>query len=160
MPIPEFVVELRRHVGHAPLWLPAVTAVVIRDQQVLLVKRSDNGAWTAVTGVIDPGENPADCAVREVLEETGIHVVPRRLASVQVSRPIVHANGDHAQYLDLVFRMDWAAGEPFPADDESLEARWFALAEMPNMSENMRRRIEMASSDSLDAPTVFEATER
>ena len=40
MPIREFIVELRRHVGHAPLWLPGVTAVVIRGQQVLLVKRS------------------------------------------------------------------------------------------------------------------------
>jgi len=156
MPIPEFVVELRRYVGRAPLWLPAVTAVVIRDRHVLLVQPSDNHAWTAVTGVVDPGENPADCAVREVLEETGVHVIARRLAWVQVSRPIVHANGDHAQYLDHVFRMDWAGGEPFPADDESVDARWFDLAELPEMSANMLRRIEMASDDNLNTPTVFD----
>jgi 8-oxo-dGTP pyrophosphatase MutT (NUDIX family) len=156
MPIPKFVIELRQHIGQAPLWLPGATAVVIRDHQVLLVKRSDNLAWTPVTGIVEPGENPADCAVREVFEETGIHVVARRLASVQVSRPIVHANGDHAQYLDLVFRMDWASGEPFPADDESLDARWFAFAEMPDMSADMRRRIELASDDDLSAPTVFD----
>src|SRR6202012_578974 len=110
-------------------WLPGITAVVIRDHQVLLVKRSDNLAWPPVTGIVEPGENPADCAVREVLEETGIHVVARRLASVQVSHPVVHANGDHAQYLNLVFRMDWVGGEPFAADEESLEDRWFALAD-------------------------------
>lgn len=155
MPIPEFIVELRRHIGHAPLWLPGATAVVIRDQQILLVQRSDNQAWTAVTGVVEPGENPADCAVREALEETGIHAIARRLALVQVSRPIVHANGDHAQYLDLVFRMDWVGGEPFPADDESIDVRWFPLAEMPEMSADMRRRIEVASDDNLCAPTVF-----
>jgi 8-oxo-dGTP pyrophosphatase MutT (NUDIX family) len=80
MPVPDFIVELRRKVGHAPLWLPGTTAVVIRGQEVLLVKRSDNGAWTAVTGIVEPGENPADCAVREVLEETGIHAVAKRLA--------------------------------------------------------------------------------
>jgi 8-oxo-dGTP pyrophosphatase MutT (NUDIX family) len=159
MPIPEFVVELRRHVGHAPLWLPGATAVVIRDGQVLLVKRSDNHAWTPVTGIVEPGENPAGCAVREVLEETGIHVVARRLALVQVSRPIVHANGDRAQYLDLVFRMDWADGEPFPADDESLDARWFDLASVPDMSADMRRRIELASDDSPNAATVFDSKE-
>ena len=123
MPIPEFIVELRRHIGHAPLWLPGVTAVVIRDQDVLLVKRADNQAWTPVTGIVEPGENPADCAVREVLEEAGFHAVARRLAWVHVTRSIVHANGDRAQYLDHVFRMDWVAGEPFPADDESLEGR-------------------------------------
>jgi 8-oxo-dGTP pyrophosphatase MutT (NUDIX family) len=156
MPIPEFVVELRRHLGQVPLWLPGATAVVIRDEQVLLVKRSDNLAWTAVTGIVEPGENPADCAVREVLEETGIHVVARRLALVSVSPQIVHANGDQAQYLDLVFRMDWVGGEPFPADDESLETRWFDFAEIPEMSADMRRRVDVASDDNLSAPAVFD----
>jgi 8-oxo-dGTP pyrophosphatase MutT (NUDIX family) len=159
MPIPEFIVELRRHIGHAPLWLPSVTAVVIRDQQVLLVQRADNKAWTPVTGVVDPGENPADCAVREVLEEAGIHAIARRLAWVHVIPPMVHVNGDHAQYLDHVFRMDWAGGEPFPADDESLDARWFDLAEVPDMPADMRRRIELASDDSPNAATVFDTKE-
>jgi 8-oxo-dGTP pyrophosphatase MutT (NUDIX family) len=156
MPIPEFIVELRQHIGHAPLWLAGVTAVVIRDRQVLLVKRADNQAWTPVTGIVEPGENPADCAVREVLEEAGIDVVARRLAWLHVTRPIVHANGDHAQYLDHVFRMDWVGGEPFPADDESLDVRWFDLAEAPPMSADMRRRIELASDDSPCAPAVFD----
>ena len=40
--------------------LPGVTAVVIRDRQVLLVKRADNQAWTPVMGIVEPGENPAD----------------------------------------------------------------------------------------------------
>jgi 8-oxo-dGTP pyrophosphatase MutT (NUDIX family) len=129
---------------------------VIRDQQVLLVQRSDNKAWTPVTGIVEPGENPADCAVREVFEETGIHVVPSRLAWVHVTAPMVHANGDHAQYLDHVFRMDWVGGEPFPADDESLDACWCDLAELPDMSADMRRRIELANDDSPSAPTVFD----
>jgi 8-oxo-dGTP pyrophosphatase MutT (NUDIX family) len=156
MPIPEFIVELRQHIGHALLWLPGITAVVIRDHQVLLIKRSDNQAWTPVTGIVEPGENPADCAVREVLEEAGIDAVARRLAWVHVTRPIVHVNGDHAQYLDHVFRMDWLSGEPFPADDESLEARWFGLDKMPEMSEDMRLRIGYAIDGNRNTPTAFE----
>lgn len=156
MPIPEFIVELRRHIGHAPLWLIGITAVVLRDGQVLLVQRSDNHAWTPVTGIVDPGENPADGAVREVLEESGIRATARRLAWVHVTRPIVYANGDHAQYLDHVFRMDWTAGEPFAADDENLAARWFDLNAMPEMSADMLRRIELAKDDSPSAPAVFE----
>jgi ADP-ribose pyrophosphatase YjhB (NUDIX family) len=158
MPIPEFIVELRRHIGHAPLWLSSVTAVVIRDRRVLLVRRADNGAWTPVTGVIDPGENPADCAVREVLEETGVHAIARRLAWVHLIPLMVHVNGDRARYLDHVFRMDWAGGDPFAADEESLDAGWFPLTELPQMSANMLRRIEMASDDNLNAPTVFDTT--
>jgi ADP-ribose pyrophosphatase YjhB (NUDIX family) len=155
VPIPEFIVALRQHIGHAPLWLPGITAVVIRDQRVLLIKRSDNHAWTPVTGIVEPGERPADCAAREVFEESGIHAVARRLAWVHVTRPIVHSNGDHAQYLDHVFRMDWVGGEPFTVDDESLEAGWFDLAETPDMSDDMHRRIEHARDGNLDAPTVF-----
>jgi 8-oxo-dGTP pyrophosphatase MutT (NUDIX family) len=158
MPIPDFIVELRRHMGHAALWLPSVTAVVIRDQQVLLVQRADNKKWTPVTGIIDPAENPADCAVREVLEEAGIHALARRLAWVHVIPLMVHANGDRAKYLDHVFRMDWVGGEPYPADDECLEARWFDFAEVPEMSADMRRRIELARDDDLSAPTIFDTS--
>jgi hypothetical protein len=75
---------------------------------------------------------------------------------VHVTRPVVHVNGDRAQYLDHVFRMDWVAGEPFPADDESLEARWFDLTQMPDISDNMRLRIEHAKDGTPGAPTVFE----
>lgn len=158
MPVPKFILELRRHIGHAPLWLPGVTGVVIRDREVLLVKRSDNGAWTAVTGIVDPGENPADCAIREVFEETGVRAIPRRLVWVHVTRPIVHANGDHAQYLDHVFRMDWIAGAPFPADDESVAAQWFDIGELPDMSADMRRRIELAA-DATSVGTIFDAAD-
>jgi 8-oxo-dGTP pyrophosphatase MutT (NUDIX family) len=160
MPIPDFIVELRRHIGHAPLWLPGVTAVVIRDRQVLLVKRSDNGAWAAVTGIVEPGENPADCAIREVLEETGVHAVARRLAWVHVTRPTVHTNGDHAQYLDHTFRMDWVGGNPSPADEESVDALWCDLATLPEMSNDMRRRIELASNDNVFAATVFDTNDQ
>lgn len=155
MPVPEFVLELRRHIGHAPLWLPGVTGVVIRDEQVLLVKRADNGAWTAVTGIVDPGENPADSAIREVWEEAGVHALPTRLVWVHVSRPMVHVNGDHAQYLDHVFRMDWLSGSPYPADGENVAAQWFDIAAMPDMAEDMRRRVELAA-DTDSVATVFD----
>ena len=76
MPIPEFVVEMRRLVGKREMWLPAVTAVVRRGEpggeEILLVRRADNGAWTPVTGILDPREEAAIGAVREVLEETGV----------------------------------------------------------------------------------------
>ncbi|MDD7814271.1 NUDIX domain-containing protein [Mycobacterium sp. CSUR Q5927] len=141
MPIPQFIVDLRAAIGHAQLWLIGVTAVVIRDDEVLLIERADNGIWAPVTGIVDPGEEPADAAAREVAEETGVTAVPERLVWVHATAPVTHANGDHAQYLDHVFAMRWVAGEPYPADDESTDARWYALAALPEMPERMRQRI-------------------
>jgi hypothetical protein len=47
-------------------------------------------------------------------------------------------------------------GEPFPADEESVSARWFDLSTVPRMSADMRRRIELASDDSRSTDTVFD----
>ena len=147
MAIPDFVVALRTKIGTAPLWLSGVTAVVLKDDQLLLVRRADNGAWTPVTGIIDPGEQPADAAVREVVEESGVRVVPERLAGIGVTDLVVYDNGDESAYLDLTFRMRWTDGDPYPADGENTEAKWFSVDALPPMSAEMTGRIEAALSD-------------
>lgn len=102
MAVPDFVRELRRHIGTAPLWLPGVTAVVRRGPELLLVRRSDNGRWGPVTGIVDPGEDPGVAARREVLEETGVRVSVDRLAWVHALPPQTHVNGDRATYLSTL----------------------------------------------------------
>lgn len=151
MPIPEFILQLRRKIGSDPLWLSGVTAVVVREMdgvtQLLLVRRADTGAWTPVTGIIDPGEQPADAAVREVMEEADVRVTAERLALVHVSDNVVYDNGDQAQYLDLVFRMSWVDGDPHPADGENTAAAWFALDALPALDESMSTRVRAALRD-------------
>lgn len=156
-PVPDFVLAIREKVGHDPLWLPGVTAVVRRGDQVLLVKRADNGHWTPVTGIPDPGEEPAVAAAREALEETGVRIRVDRLASTAVHGEIVHANGDRATYLDLTFACTWLEGEAYVADDESSDVRWWPLAGLPTMSEVMLARIEAAVADEREARFVAPA---
>ena len=147
MAIPDFVASLREKIGTDPLWLSGVTAVVLKDEQILLVQRADNGAWTPVTGIVDPGEQPADAAIREVVEEAGVHAVPERLVQIDVTDMVVYEKGDRSQYIDLVFRMGWVGGDPYPADGENTKAAWFPLDARPPMSEEMTGRIEAALSD-------------
>lgn len=147
MPIPEFVVELRKQVGDAVLWLPAVTAVVRRVDQLLLVRRSDDGTWSPVTGIIDPGEEPAACAVREAHEETGVEIRVDRLAAVTSGLEVTHVNGDRAIYLDHAFACTWVSGDPYVADDESVDVRWWPTDSLPEMKPALLRRIEAALSD-------------
>jgi 8-oxo-dGTP pyrophosphatase MutT (NUDIX family) len=155
MPIPDFVVELRALVGTRELWLPAVTAVVRRgapgDEEILLVQRADDGAWTPVTGILEPREEPAVGAVREVLEETGVTARADRLVSTSVSGPVTHVNGDLATYLDLTFACTWLEGEPYVADDESRAVAWAHRDALPPMSGALLTRVGAALSGELEA---------
>ncbi len=94
MATPEFILDLREKIGTAPLWLSGVTAVVVRDDEVLLVRRADTDEWAPVCGIIDPGEQPAHAAEREVLEESDVRAVVEHLAWLHVTRPYTYANGD------------------------------------------------------------------
>ncbi|NYF12077.1 8-oxo-dGTP pyrophosphatase MutT (NUDIX family) [Pseudoclavibacter sp. JAI123] len=171
MPIPEFVADLRAKIGpEHPLWLAGSTAVIIRpraragdlspvegsrpageavpaDEEVLLVRRSDNGVWSPVTGIVDPGEHPATAAVRESLEEAMVEVRVDRLVRLSVSPKIVHATGDRAQYCDLVFRCTWVSGEAAVGDDESVDVAWFPVDALPAMPEHLASRVAVAVAD-------------
>lgn len=143
VPIPEFVTRLRAAVGHDPLWLPGVSAVVTDDDgRLLLGRRADNGRWAVVSGILDPGEEPAPAALREVLEETGIVAEVVALTAVSTGEAITYPNGDRAQYLDLCFWCRRIGGEAHVADDESLEVGWFAPDALPEpMSASSVERI-------------------
>ena len=52
------------------------------DHQLLLVLRADSGIWLYPTGWADVGYSPAEVAVKEVEEETGVRCEPRRLLAV------------------------------------------------------------------------------
>jgi ADP-ribose pyrophosphatase YjhB (NUDIX family) len=147
MAIPDFVRELRRHIGTAELWLPGITAVVRRGPDLLLVQRSDTGEWSPVTGIVDPGEDPGVAAGREVLEETGVVVTVDRLAWVQALPRTTHVNGDLATYLDHTFACSYVSGEPHVADDESLDVRWCPADDLPPMHQPLRDRIACVLED-------------
>lgn len=144
MPTPDFVLELRRHVGTHPLPLVGVTAVILRGDRILLGRRSDNGALTPITGIVDPGEEPAVAAAREALEEAGVVITVDRLAWVHQIDRVTYDNGDQSDYLDLTFRCAWVSGDPWPADGEMTEVGWYGPDELDALDEDMRRRIALA----------------
>jgi 8-oxo-dGTP pyrophosphatase MutT (NUDIX family) len=146
MPTPDFILALRKHVGHELLWLSGVTAVIFDDDgRVLLHRRADTGAWAPISGILEPGEQPAQAAVREAFEETGVHIDVERIASVTSGEPKTYPNGDVAQFLDITLRCRAIGGHARVNDDESLEVAWFAPDELPPLSPSARSRLAHAA---------------
>lgn len=151
MPTPDFIVELRKKIGHDPLWLIGVTAYVEDAHgHVLLERRADNGKWALASGICEPGEGPAATVKRELLEEAGLAVQVRDLAALRADpRMLTYPNGDQCQYLDLLFTCEVAAGacpaDAHVTDDESLELGWFAPDDLPEpVVASTRERIALA----------------
>ncbi len=149
MPISPYLKSLRDELGPRLLLLPGVTAVVLDDQhRVLLGQRSDNGNWTLIAGVMDPGEQPAETVVREVYEETAVHVVAERITSVLTQPPNTYPNGDRCEYVDITFRCRAVGGEARVNDVESLRVGWYPLDDLPPITALSRRRLELALAPS------------
>jgi 8-oxo-dGTP diphosphatase len=140
----DYIQQIRAHIGHDLLMLPGVSAMIFDQHgRVLLQRRSDTGDWATVGGAIDPGEEPADALVREILEETGIVVEPLRIIGVYATPVITYPNGDRCIYIITQFLCRPLDGEPEPrvADDESLEVRYFGREELPELRPDQLERV-------------------
>lgn len=141
MPISDFLKGLRNKVGHDLLFVPAVAAIV-RDEQgrVLFQRRSDNGLWSLPAGTIDPGESPAQAIVREVYEETGLHVQPTSILGVyggdRQGFRVTYPNGDELESVVIVFAAEVLGGKLEAIDGESAELRYIDPAQRPPLMSN------------------------
>ena len=83
------------------------------------------GVWALPKGNLEPGEAPADTAVREVLEETGVHgTVVEKLGDV---RYFYQRSGKRIFKRVTFYLLAYREGSLEDHDDEVEEARWIAL---------------------------------
>ena len=119
---------------------PGANTVLINNlNQVLLHRRSDNGAWAL------PGESIETCAIREMFEETGLHVRIKRLVGVY-SDPknyciLRYPDGYAVHYLIVVYEVEQIGGELL-ISDESTDLRFFDVDALPEgMMPSSRMRV-------------------
>lgn len=112
--------------------VPAVIGVVLRDRDVLLVRRAnppDAGRWGFPGGKIEPGEPIVEAVVRELAEETTVEV-----DALDVFTALDAFDRDDDGTLRQHFVMvavlcRWLRGTP-AAGDDALDARWFDVDEL------------------------------
>jgi 8-oxo-dGTP diphosphatase len=148
MPISEYLKNLRARIGHDMLLMPSITAIVVNDRgEILLQKSRDTNDWRLIGGIIDPGEQPADCAVREVKEEAGIDVIVERIIGVHARPPVTYPNDDKVNFVSTSFLCCAVSGEPRVCDDESLDMKYFSPQDLPKLNALDRHLIELALSN-------------
>jgi len=131
--------------GNRRLIAPAARAV-IRDEKgrVLFVRRKDDGKWVMPAGALELGESIFDCLKREVLEETGLEVVSARPMAIYSAPRFAFTNaygGEH-QMLAIVFLVDEWRGELVKKTDETTDAKFFSVDDLPDTWELYRETIE------------------
>ena len=132
--MPNYIMDLRRLVGHRPLLMPAAS-VILEDGEgrILLQLRSDNGLWCYHGGAVELDEVVEDAARRELREETGLEAESLELLGIY-SGPELHfsyPNGDEVSVIDHVYRCRHWHGTLRAQEEEVSRLRWFCWDELP-----------------------------
>ncbi len=125
----EYVLRLREKVGaDMVLQLPSVSVAARDDEgKLLMVRHAEGGRWLFPGGSVEPGELPSDAAVREMWEESGLHVQLERLVGVYGGSEFVvrYLNDERVSYVMAVFEARVESGSLRPDLKEALEVGFF-----------------------------------
>jgi len=142
------MIQPERDYGQALGVRPSVSAVIFdRRGRLLLQQRSDGGQWGLPGGSVEIGESVAAAVVREVREETGLTVRPRRIVGVYSDpafQVVRYPDGNVWHYVSVCFECT-VQGGLLTTCDETLALAYFALRRLPRtLLRNHRLRIRDA----------------
>jgi 8-oxo-dGTP pyrophosphatase MutT (NUDIX family) len=138
--------QLRKLIGKEKVIVNATRGVIFDEiGRLLLVHRRDNRRWAMPAGAMELGDSIYECLVREVQEETGIEVRAARLFAIwsdPVKTSIVTEYGDPYQLISFVFRVDEWSGELIQETEETIDAGFFPLDELPEMAPHYHETLQ------------------
>jgi ADP-ribose pyrophosphatase YjhB (NUDIX family) len=126
----DYIHDLRKIIGPRKIILNCAGALIIRDNKILFQRRTDNGQWGLIGGLLEMNETYEQAALREIREETGLEVTLDSFLGIFHNHHMVWSNGDAAHVLSAMFTAHIVSGEP-RVDEESYELRFFGKDELP-----------------------------
>ena len=143
--------QIRKLIGKRKLITTGARAI-IRDQEdrILFIRRRDNGLWSMPAGSQELDESILDCLKREVKEETGLNVITAIPMAIYSQLSIMTAYGDPYHLFLVQFLVDDWSGELATETEETVDARFFRLNELPEkleVPEELRDRYQEVLED-------------
>lgn len=138
---------IRSYVGHQRI-LQLRACGFIRDEagRILLCRRADVMLWDLPGGTIELNETPAQGLIREVREETGLHIEPRHVIGVYAGHDFewTYPNGDQAQIVSLFFSCAIVGGVLESRSKELVNVAFFAENALPALLPRAVRMVQDA----------------
>ncbi|WP_175639150.1 NUDIX hydrolase [Metabacillus schmidteae] len=137
MGMSDYYKKLREKVGNELLFVPSVAGIVRNERGEILFQNKGNGErWSLPAGAIEVGEAPAEAVVREVWEETGLIVIPKKLLGIFGGKDFryEYPNGHKVEYNVYVFDCEIKSGDLNPIDSETVELRYFNPLNIPELA--------------------------
>ncbi len=128
----DYIHDLRKVIGPRKIILNCAGAVIVRDNKILFQRRTDNGKWGLIGGLVEMNETYEQAALREIREETGLEVKLEHFLGIFHNHNMVWSNGDAAHVIAAMFTASIVSGEP-RIDEESYELRFFGTDELPEL---------------------------
>jgi 8-oxo-dGTP pyrophosphatase MutT (NUDIX family) len=133
--------------------VPAAGVLAVDSTGLLLLqRRRDTGQWAIPMGRMEIGETPAQCALRETLEETGVEVEVTGLLGIYSDPGYIVAYDDHQdpakfgevrQEFEITLLGRPVAGTP-TVNDEADAVRWVAPDDLDGLDIHPRMRQQLA----------------
>ncbi len=137
----DYIMDLRKLVGHRPLLQCAASVIIIDDSgRLLLGHRTDNLKWGYSGGSLNLGETVEECARRELREEFGLTADELEFFLINSGEEThyIYPNGDEVWNVEIVYLCRKWHGTPVPQKEEMSELRFFPPDQLPEISEPIR----------------------
>jgi 8-oxo-dGTP pyrophosphatase MutT (NUDIX family) len=144
MPISDHMKAVRDKIGHDLLATTAVSISIFdAENRLLLGRDAETAQWTLPGGAIDPEEHPADAAVRECFEETGLLTRPQRLIGVFGGPEFLvrYPKGDLTYYTVIAFEAVIVGGALAPDGEEIASLKFVDKTEWEQLPISPSSRI-------------------
>ena len=130
----DYVKYIRSKMGQKKVIFPSSVACIIKDDLVLIQKRSDFNQWGFPGGTMELGESFEETLLREVKEETNLDIKIKYLQGVYSKYETIYPNGDKVQFVTSCFVCE-PLSDDLRIDSESKELKYEKIS---NIKDNYK----------------------